>query len=354
MEINIGKILTQAIPNLEALEETLTNKPGTIFPTRLRPRAIVDDRDGATAPMADPVAERARLLEGARSAINNIRKNGPDTPLSPDEKEGAEALVAIVGRPPLLIQGGKFEKPPDTWKILSDRRTMIEGTFPSVGRIELEGHPKMTRAGTGFLAASDVIATNRHVAKVFCEQGADGEWSIMPGVTASIDFLQEYEGTTSSDFVLSEVIGVHDTFDLAFFRVAHTSRQGKALPQPLAIEANGRDVAIGRLVYVVSYPAYDYWNPDLSMMRRLFSEAFEVKRLQPGMVMAVLARESLLLHDCSTLGGSSGAPVIDLETHRVIGVHYYGEHLVANRAMALWKLREDTLLQRARLNFASF
>ncbi len=86
-------------------------------------------------------------------------------------------------------------------------------------------------------------------------------------------------------------------------------------------------------------------------MQRIFSNIFDVKRLQPGTLLEYLQSESLVTHDCSTLGGNSGSCVIDLATRQVLGLHFSGRYGEANRAVALWDLREDPLLARAGVNF---
>ena len=76
-----------------------------------------------------------------------------------------------------------------------------------------------------------------------------------------------------------------------------------------------------------------------------------VKRLQPGRAVTYSAKFSALEHDCSTLGGNSGSPVVDLETHEVIGLHFGGRYGVGNYAVPLWMLTADPLLAKGEVNF---
>jgi V8-like Glu-specific endopeptidase len=62
---------------------------------------------------------------------------------------------------------------------------------------------------------------------------------------------------------------------------------------------------------------------------------------------------ALFTHDCSTLGGNSGSCVIDLESNRVLGLHFKGRYLEANWAVALWKLADDPLLKKAGVRLAT-
>ena len=68
-------------------------------------------------------------------------------------------------------------------------------------------------------------------------------------------------------------------------------------------------------------------------MNRLFGDKYNVKRLAPGQVMRV--EDELLMHDCSTLGGNSGSPIVDLATGEVLGLHFSGVFLRENRGVPI-------------------
>jgi V8-like Glu-specific endopeptidase len=59
----------------------------------------------------------------------------------------------------------------------------------------------------------------------------------------------------------------------------------------------------------------------------------------------------VMFHDASTLGGNSGSCVVDLESNHVIGLHFGGEYMHYNAAVALWRLVDDPLLTRAGVHF---
>ena len=103
-------------------------------------------------------------------------------------------------------------------------------------------------------------------------------------------------------------------------------------------------------VYAVGYPAWDGRRNDPQEMMRIFANVFNVKRLLPGEITQYLP-QGVFMHDCSTLGGNSGSCVVDLETHRVLGLHFGGRYLEGNYAVALWQLTGDPLLQRAQVHF---
>ena len=106
-----------------------------------------------------------------------------------------------------------------------------------------------------------------------------------------------------------------------------------------------------RKVYVVGYPAWDGRRNDPEAMRRIFAGIYDVKRLQPGTIRTRLVLGSTFEHDASTLGGNSGSCVVDLETGKVLGLHFAGLYREYNKAVALWKLRRSTFLARAEVEF---
>jgi V8-like Glu-specific endopeptidase len=347
----------RVVPDLDELEERLSAEPETVLAAALhRPRRAADTTraeigappEDVEAALGEPVRTAVeRTAEGAKRAIRKIRRDGPNARLDPDEIVGTEAIVLLVGRPAILIQDGRFFPPPNRWEKLERVRDAIQTTLQSVGRIEVKGHPALDWIGTGWLVATDVVMTNRHVAKEFVRQDGRG-WVFEPGMRGRIDFREEFGGATPAEFRLTSIIGVHDELDLALFRVQRRAA-GTSLPKPLRLIARTARPRRGQEVYVVGYPASDSRRNDPDEMRRIFDNIYNVKRLQPGEVTRLSG--SLFTHDCSTLGGNSGSCVVDLESHRVVGLHFSGRYLEANHAVALWKLGDDRLLRQAGVEF---
>ncbi|MGI8783007.1 MAG: trypsin-like serine peptidase [Acidobacteriota bacterium] len=365
------ELIKQAIrqlPNLKAVEEQLESAPSAVLDTAfppavgpLRSRAIVRPAGATeTVETTDTLVEvdvavgeaRERLVDAGKRAVRKVRKDGTKAVLQPEEERGLEAIILLMGRPAILIQDGRFFPPPDEWRILETHRSKIEKTLGSVGRVDVTGHPAgMNWIGTAFLVAKDVIMTNRHVAKEFCRMKNAKQWEFEPGMKARIDYKEELGGTQSAEFDFKSILGVHEVYDLALFKVSAKTSSGSKLPAPLPIASQFSPAKKGRKVYLIGYPASDSRRNDPDEMRRIFSNIYDVKRLQPGEIMEVASQKALLAHDCSTLGGNSGSCVVDLETHQVIGLHFSGSYLQLNHAVALWKLTKDPLLKKAAVNF---
>jgi S1-C subfamily serine protease len=315
--------------------------------TRTEVRGELESARGAAVPSV--VLDPENLAVHAKRALVKIQTDKEDAILTPPEETALEAIVLLEGRPALLVQGGRFEQPPAQWTVLNQHRAQIEPMLGSVGRIEVAGHPSMDWIGTAFLVAADVVMTNRHVAKEFC-RSIGAKWSFEPGMKARIDYSEELGSKRPAEFALTDVIGVHKTFDLSLFRV---SRKGKGAkpPRPLQI-ARKPTLAAGRQVYVVGYPAWDGHRNEPEPMQQIFKDIFNVKRLQPGTVARLSAPQKLFEHDCSTLGGNSGSCVVDLETQRVVGLHFAGRYREANYAVLLAKLEKDALIKKAGIEYA--
>jgi len=305
-------------------------------------------------PDQDPIVEatrheRQRVVNDGIDGLAKVAE-GREEELDDDELLGLEAIVLLEGRPAILIQEGDFLQPPHEWSRLSEGRDGIRGVIARSGRIEVKGHLNLDWAGTASLVAPTTLMTNRHVAMEFCLRRGE-RWTFRPGMTSQIDFLAELGSTRSLQFEITDTIGIHEKHDLALLRVEGAGSDGQVLPDPLPLAATEPIDLYERDVYVVGFPAYDGRRNDPEPIRRLFMDIYNVKRLQPGKAVAYSTQYSAVQHDCSTLGGNSGSPVVDLETHQIIGLHFGGRYGVGNYAVPLWKLRDDPLLRRGELNF---
>lgn len=338
----------QVIPDPDRIDDVLADDPG-----RSLAEAVGTREGGRGLSDEDPEAEArqhafARTGAAARTAVQKIRRDGPQADLTRLELAGTEAIVELFGRPAILVQDGHFLSPPHPWEKLTEQREAIEATLRSVGRIEIDGHPALDWVGTGFLVGEDVVITNKHVAKEFATQSADSQWLFESNMVPRMDFAEELGDSRPREFQITELIGVSDAFDMAFLRAEKTGEAGE-LPPPLPM-ASAEALQEGREVYVIGYPASDSRRNDPEEQRRIFANIFDVKRLQPGKISGVEPSASLFKHDCSTLGGNSGSCVVDLETHTIVGLHFSGRFLVANQGIALAQCN-DPLIEQVGLEF---
>lgn len=260
--------------------------------------------------------------------------------------EGLEAIVALVGRPPLLIRNNTvmLEPLPD---LPPQTSTLIKGVqkwVPSVGRIEFRNH-SMSWGGTGWVIERKkkgaLVVTNRHVAQIVARRKADGSSVFMRAPSgarygAAIDFGEEVESKAGDNSLTAELVRIDYLADDASADVALLFIEAAdfALPSPFAVLGDQGKVAKDDLVALVGYPAYDPRN-DASAQARYFRDLYEVKRFAPGKVLQT-PDGGLLTYDCTSLGGNSGSPVIRLTDGKVIGLHFSGIYGKENTAVG-WK-----------------
>ena len=291
--------------------------------------------------------ERGRILADGVSGLAKVRAGRE---VDDAERIGLRAIVQQEGRPAIVVRDGDFGEPPALWSQLSGRRERIREVIARAGRVEVDGHPDHAWVGTAWLVAPATLMTNRHVASKFCRRRRRS-WTFRPGMQSRIDFVREQDSTGSLQFEITEAIGVHDDHDLALLRIEGASRDGRPLPDPLAVAASAPRELLGREVYLVGYPMSDPDRNEPEAIQRIFRDVFDVKRLQPGRTIGYSTELSALEHDCSTLGGNSGSPLVDLETNLVIGLHFGGTYEVGNYAVPLWMLVDDPLLKAGGIDF---
>lgn len=267
-------------------------------------------------------------VDDAASALQEIQEGTWQPPA------GLEAIIERFGRPVYLVQDRTFGPPPDDVpdsdeidKRLQKARALIEPSIPSVGRVDLRNHPSPW-AGTGWMVAPGVVATNRHVAELFARQQGD-EFAYKKNLNgreakATLDWYHEYGRPDESRFRVDEILWIEpdESFDVALLSIVDEGEDGEAPPEVLDLLDEDLGADVGRWVGVIGYPAQSPYN-DMEDQQRIFDGIYDVKRLAPGQITS-LADNGLLEHDATTLGGNSGSAVIDLESGKVAGIHFGG------------------------------
>ncbi len=289
-----------------------------------------------------------RLLEaGAAGLEKAVRGDGE---LTSEEAAGLESALLLYARPAVLVgDDGRLGDVPPFWNLLEDQRKEIETTHRGVGRVELLGHPEFDWAGTAFLVSGEILMTTRRVAEAFLERRREG-WRFRPGTSGWMNYRSAYQQVAAAGHRVRAVVGVHDRYDLALLEVERPEVNGRA-PAPLALAAGPR--AEGHPVYLVGYPVRDARRDEPEAVARVFRDVYNVKRVMPGRLRGTASGgRPLLLHDAAPLGRTAGAPLLDLETHQVLGLQSAGRYLEGGAAVPLYALRDDPLLRRSGVTFA--
>jgi endonuclease G len=197
--------------------------------------------------------------------------------------------------------------------------------------------------GTGWVFKAEgrdrIVVTNRHVASLVARRTASGKGVFLKDASllpfgAAIDFAEEVDSPIGDGrtFQVVDIPYIADTTepDVALLRVT-----GSKLPTPLPLaKAEAKE---GDLVAIIGYPAFDERN-EQQAMAKYFRDLYDVKRYAPGKVMQALSATTVFRHDCTTLGGNSGSPVVRLSDGKVVGLHFSGVFGQANSAVGVTTL----------------
>lgn len=311
-----------------------TRDPELAQELRSRTAGLLADQDRV-------VALHAQWLRMSE-ATELVDQNGSATA---DGQRLLETVVNPTARPVAVIRNNRvtdtFVGPQsDVWRArIASAGSVLNGAIPSIGRIEVDNNPSFSWLGTGWVVDTDLIVTNRHIAREFARRGDTGFVfrTGLRGVSmgSSIDFLEEYDVASTQTVLVDAVVWIAgaDEPDVAFLRLKRDSRTPS--PPPLALSDEAKP---DMFVATIGYPARDSRIPDQALVTRIFGDVYEKKRLAPGQLTAVNADE--VEHDCSTLGGNSGSPVIDLSSGAVVGLHYSGIYGRTNFAVSSSRVRQ--------------
>ncbi len=271
-----------------------------------------------------------------------------------------QILTALRQRPALLVCRNQIsDTVPDVWgEGLRAKAAQISTTCASTGKIYVQGDPDLNWVGTGFVVRKDVVITPASQARVFLTEASGGGWNFRTRndgkglMSASINFAAEACGSPAEEFAITEVLFVGDRAtgqEVALLRTAPLGAKHPPLPLTDKLPATV-DKLLGRSVYVVGHHAKDTRLPK-EVNELILGDLSDVKRLAPGKL--ILTENNLsypkndgnLGNDCTTMGGSGGGPLVDLESGMVIGMSFAGvlggHGLKENYPLLMWDVLND-------------
>ena len=290
-----------------------------------------------------------QVINDAKSSFSKLSENGEKAILSPSEKLALEIVVIADGsRPAIRIKDGKLDPeglPLGQWEeLLNFKESLIISASKSVGRIEIPIYGDQWRMqGTGFPIAPNLIITNMHVVKKLASAiYREGQWNL--------NFF--YDGKSRIRFgekhfrIVKEVcIGPHPSpytnsvsnMDFAVLEIADD--EGFGFPKNFGVSSRDGLVENGELVFSLGYPSRPpAGDVAPEILERLFKFKFGVLRVSPGDVITTQGdhpidiEDHLFTHNCTTLNGNSGSPIIRFSENEgdgisVAGLHFGGVYL---------------------------
>jgi hypothetical protein len=242
------------------------------------------------------------------------------------------AIILTDGRPAIDIVQDGYTRPDGEWAFLGDPepRAKLEHAIRAVGRLDLPDNMSFPFLGTAFVVGDGLILG-----------------SIDKDEPMTVDFGQEILRRSAPRVRIEEIL----------LRGSGVALLRADLPDEvtqLELAGEAPPDLDGAAVVVIGYPAKDR-RSDADVVDRIFRSTFDVKRLMPGRTDGIQTGGSwpgALRHDCSTLGGTGSAPLIDVETGRVVGLHFAGMYQETNFAYPTWSLADRVHLEEAGVRFS--
>lgn len=306
---------------------------------------------GMSRAAPQPVQEGVEPAGGAPPPPTALRPFGAGGAMPPPITND-ETIVFAVGTPVFLVQNNTIDinsarAEATAWRqILTTKAPMLNRSMASIGRVNVSNFDNPF-IGTAWVIDDGLVVTNRHVANLFAQTSGAGftfklGFDARTPIGADIDFLQEYGNAASDPVTVERVVWVapENLPDVAFLKLAQSSSAIGRVKLQLASEPPPAKLPVA----VVGYPASDIRFSDQQLANKIFGGVYDKKRVAVGNLLGV--GDENITHSCSTLGGNSGSPVIDIGTGQVVALHYRGIEFVENDAVPVDQLRR--CLARAR------
>jgi hypothetical protein len=157
---------------------------------------------------------------------------------------------------------------------------------------------------TAWLVSPSALVTNHHCIPF------EGQ---ARGASVNFEFYREGDRERGPWFDCSTFLATSAELDITLLRCA--PREGQLPGDRYGfLELDEREPGASEAIYVV------HQNCD-----HIRGPCAPTKKISPGRILEPRVDDfgrSALRHDADTLGGSSGAPILSAETHRVLGLHY--------------------------------
>ncbi len=311
------------------------------------------------------------FMKWAAHILEMLGGDPDDAQAPPDGAAGVEAFVAVDGtRPALYVRDGTIDIGAPSLErsgmksVVEPKLAEIERQIRATGRI-LKGFERHADEvfGSAWMLDGGRIATAKHVLE-FMAKPMGNAWFL--NGSFFVDFAVEADRSPnldhvfrieSIDFASPDLINLQvdpPNLDLAVLKLA--PKDNVPFPDPIPLASDDATLLVEErpLVFNVGHPGAPQgsWlveqedgNPKTlarHILHALIGDKFGVKRFSPGMIIAKPGifngmgghAGSVLLHDATTLGGSSGSSLMMEGQNGMVmaGLHFAGQFGTRNYA----------------------
>ena len=213
----------------------------------------------------------------------------------------------VVSRKPSIVKSLTVHKLKDIDKAPPE----VQQWGRSVARLLFVGDGNGQFLCTGFLVAADLFLTNNHCINTPSE---------MSSGLAEFDY--DREGVTPVTLRFKEIVTTNRELDFTLLRLSTDSGR-----QPFTFDTS---VGENRPLVIIEHPA--------GRPKQVSIDNCQVFGAQVAGITPALTDFG---HGCDTLGGSSGSPVLDLGSGKVLGLHHLGflpNDRLVNRAVRIQQI----------------
>lgn len=297
---------------------------GVRFPDIYRLRADLTD-------LLPTEARQPLLLDAQNDRLTYALLTDPEIQKMPVDERRLYAFA--LARPAIKIADGQLVDVRDNWRsVLDPHADFIKRTAAAVGSLRRGGEGAFR--ATAFRVSRDLIVTVNFALNGEARPANAESLDSSAAKAARIEGLSFCEGDNAlaecpeeKRFAVTDVVfDAGEDSRVALLRIAY---RGPVESLQLRDITPALDTLVDHYAYIIGFPMHDARLPP-AVLQALFGTTYGIKRLLPGRTVALEADPSLvqgaatLTTDINTSGGTAGAPLVDLATGRVIGVHIGG------------------------------